>query len=199
MTARTTITTPILAQVALLENQTGTFQNVLRKQLFGADGSTITIAFAPGTIRVEQLNNILINVPIANPSQLTLVGYVQNKNTGEIYQSIVVPAPYKKGAVVVGLEDQKTSPTTLNGISIYPNPANGKVFLGAPADQSLEGYAWKLIDQRGVTVKAGGFDDLINNAKEISVSELANGIYFVQLAGPGHTVVHRKLVVMNRN
>ena len=201
MTCRTPVTVPLIAHVALVENQTGTFKKVLRKQLFGPDGRTITQQFlVPGIdSRVETASDVVIDVPTTNPSQLTLVGYVQNKNTREIYQSAVVQSPYKKGSLVTGLEGHKTLPTTLNGISIYPNPANGKVFFGTPSDQSMEGFTWKLIDQRGVTVGSGNFDDLINGTKEVAVSDLANGIYFVQLAGPGQSVVHRKLVVMNRN
>jgi Secretion system C-terminal sorting domain len=199
MTAKQAITSPILAYVVLVENQTGAFRNVVRKLLFGADGKTITQVFAQGDSRIESVADVTINVPITNPSQLSLVGFVQDKNTKEIYQSVVVPAPFKRGTVVVGLEDPKGVPTTLNGISIYPNPANGKVYLGVDPDKSMEGFSWKLIDQRGVTVKAGTFDNLINDAREIPVNDIANGMYFVQLSGPGQTVVHRKLVVMNRN
>ncbi|MBL7846410.1 MAG: PKD domain-containing protein, partial [Cyclobacteriaceae bacterium] len=199
MTANKAHTDPLLAQVVLIEDQTGLFKNVVRKQLLGADGRTITQTFAIGDSRTEQADNVTINVPITNPGQLSLLAYVQNKNTREIYQSIFKAAPFKRGEVVVGLEDPKNMPTTLSGITMYPNPANGKVFLGVPADQSTEGFNWRLIDQRGVTVKSGDFNDLINNAREIPVGELANGMYIMQLTGPGGSVVHRKLMVMNRN
>jgi hypothetical protein len=191
-------TDPLLAQVLLVENQTSSFNNVVRKQLFGPDGRTITQVFAANDVRTEQGDNVVINVPITNPGNLSLLGYVQNKNTREIYQSVLTPAPYKRGAVVVGLEDSK-QPTTLSGISIYPNPANGKLFLGVPPDKAMEGYSWKLIDQRGVTVRAGDFNDLAENAREVPVGDLSNGMYFIQLSGPGQSVVHRKVVVMNRN
>ncbi|MBL7850760.1 MAG: T9SS type A sorting domain-containing protein, partial [Cyclobacteriaceae bacterium] len=189
---------PLLAQVLLVENQTGTFKNVVRKQLFGPDGRTITQVFAPNDVRTEQVDDIVINVPITNPGNLSLLGYVQNKNTREIYQSVITAAPYKRGSVVVGLEDPKHA-TTLSGITIYPNPANGRLFLGVPSDQSMDGFTWKLIDQRGVTVRSGDFSDLVGDAREVPVSDLANGMYFIQLSGPGHSVVHRKVIVMNRN
>ncbi|MBY0432995.1 MAG: T9SS type A sorting domain-containing protein, partial [Cyclobacteriaceae bacterium] len=199
MTARKAVNTPLIAQVALVENQTGTFKNVLRKQLFGADGETITLPFNVNDNVSRQKDNIEINVPITNPSQLTLIGYVQDKNTKEIYQSIVVPAPTLQGAVVVGVEPDPLKSTTLNGIAIYPNPANGSFNFGLPDNTTSEGFTWKLLDQRGITVESGDFSNLINNTKSVNVSGLANGIYFITLSGPGGSVVHRKLVVMNRN
>ncbi|MBS1978980.1 MAG: T9SS type A sorting domain-containing protein, partial [Bacteroidetes bacterium] len=199
MTARQDMPGPLVAQVTLMENQTGTFKNVVRKQLMGPDGLTITIPLKKGDVLVKQQNNVKIDVPITNPSQLTLVGFVQDKNTKEIYQSAVIPAPTLQGAVVVGLEPQVLAPTTLNGIAMYPNPANGSFYLSVPDGNPVEGYTWRLIDQRGITVLSGDFNDMVNNERQIPVSELANGIYFVELTGPGQSVVHRKLVVMNRN
>jgi hypothetical protein len=63
---------------------------VLRKQLFGADGQTISNNFVKGGPPFShQRNNVVIDVPITNPGRLTLVAYVQDKNTKEIYQSII--------------------------------------------------------------------------------------------------------------
>ena len=198
MTALQAISTPLIAQVALLENQTGTFKNVLRKQLFGADGETITIPLKVGDVLFKQQDNVEINVPITNPGQLTLVGYVQDKNTKEIYQSFVIPASAKQGSVTVGLEPP-SAPTTLNGISIYPNPANGSFYFGLPENRTAEGFTWKLIDQRGVTLKSGDFEGLINDSKQIDISGFANGIYFVMISGPGQSAIYQKLIIMNRN
>ena len=198
MRALKSINTPLIVQVALIENQTGTFKNVLRKQLLGSDGETITLGFNKGDILFKTRDNVEINVPITNPGQLTLVGYVQDKNTKEIYQSIVMSAPYKKGGVIVGLEPE-IIPTTLNGISLYPNPANGSFYMGIPEGKTGVGFTWKLIDQRGIILKSGDFDELINNTKQVDVTGLANGIYLVMLAGPGKSVVYQKIVVMNRN
>jgi len=199
MTAKQPHSQPLLTQVVLVENLVGPMENVVRKHLFGADGRTVSQNFPNvGDSRSEQADNVVINVPIADPTNLSLVAYVQNKNTQEIYQSVVIPAPYKRGAVIVGLEDQKYA-TTLGGITVYPNPANGKLFLGVPPDQSAEGFTWKLIDQRGVIVKQGDFNELINSAREIAVGDIANGMYIIQLTGPGHSVVHKKVMVMNRN
>ena len=198
MRALKATTSTLIVQVSLIENQVGTSKNVLRKQLFGGDGETVTLPFNKGDVLFKTKDNVEINVPILNASQLTLIGSVQDKNTKEIYQSIVKVAPYKKGGVVVGLEPD-TTPTTLNGISVYPNPANGYFYLGLPADRTAAGFTWKLIDQRGVILNSGDFDELINNTKRVDVTGLANGLYLVMLSGPGKSVVYQKIIVMNRN
>jgi hypothetical protein len=197
LTARQVVSVPLIVQVALVENQSGTFKNILRKQLMGADGETITTPFNIGDVLSKQKDNVLIDVPITNPGQLTLIGYVQDKNTKEIYQSIVLPATTKQGSVTVGLEPAPNLPSTLNGIKLFPNPASGSFYFGLPENRTGDGYSWKLIDQRGVTLKSGDFDNLINNAKQIDIAGYANGIYFVMISGPGQSVVYQKLVIMN--
>jgi len=198
MTARKAVNTPLIAQVVLVENQSGLSKFIMRKQLFGPDGKTVTQNFLANDNRTETNTNVDINVPITNPAQLTLVGYVQNKNTKEILQSITMPILPKRGSVIVGLEDE-AAPSTLNGISMYPNPANGEFYFRIPDGQPTAGFTWKVLDQRGITVRKGEFDDLINNTRQVDVRDLANGMYFVVLTGPGQSVVHRKLVVLNRN
>jgi PKD repeat protein len=198
VTARQTVSTPLIVQVALVENTVGSFKNVLRKALFGSDGQTLINSFVAGQSTVTTNSSEEINVPIVNSNQLSLIAFVQNKSTKEIYQSIKIAAPIKKGAVVVGLEDEVT-PTSLNGISVYPNPANGMFNFGVPNGNSTEGYSWKLADQRGVIVTSGNFEGSINGVKQVSVADLPNAVYFVIITGPGKSIVYRKLVVMNRH
>jgi predicted secreted protein len=199
ITANQNFGAPLIAQVLLVENQTGTFKNVLRKQLFGADGQTISNTFTKGgPAYTHSRNNIVIDVPITNPAQLTLIAYVQDKNTKEIYQSVIIPASTKQGAPVTGIEPVIV-PTTLNGITLYPNPATGSFNLGLPEGKTATGFSWKLIDQRGIVLKSGDFEDLINQTRTVDISNLANGIYIVAISGPGQSVVYQKLVVLNGN
>ncbi len=200
MTALQDFNSPLIAQVALIENQVGIYKNVLRKQLFGADGETITTAFVKNDVLTKSKNNISINVPLTDPTKTTLIGYVQDKNTREILQTILIAIlpPYKQGAVITAIEEPVV-PTTLNGIAVYPNPANGTFNFKLPENRSADGFTWKLIDQRGMTLRSGNFYELQNDTKEVDVRDLANGIYFVMISGPGKSVVYQKLVVMNRN
>lgn len=189
---------PLLVHVALLENIVGTNRNVLRKLLFGPDGLTLTNSWVAGQISTIDRGAIDINVPIVSSGQLTLIAWVQDKTTKEIFQSTVLAAPRKKGGVTVGLEVDPATTTTVHGIGIYPNPANGKFNFNLPGDNN-SGFGWKVADQRGVIIASGDFADASDNRLQVDVSGLANGVYIVMISGPDKSVAYHKLVVMNRN
>ena len=134
-------------------------------------------------------------MPISNPNGLTLVGYLQNKNTKEIYQSVVIPASPKQGSVVTGLLDGSHI-EDLNSFSVFPNPANGHFFLVSPKNPRSEELFWTMIDQHGVTVASGDFITG-ESAKRVEVDKLANGLYFLKLEGIGISPSYKKVVVMN--
>ncbi|NJN41197.1 MAG: PKD domain-containing protein, partial [Flammeovirgaceae bacterium] len=191
-----TLTDPIVAHVALIENVVGTANNVVRKQLFGPDGETITQSWTPGLPpSTRTRSNVEINVPISDPAQLRLVGFILNKNTKEIYQSVVIPAPRKTGSVVVGIEDEPIS-AIIDDILIYPNPVNGVFNLVAP--ESLAGTQWKLADQNGKIVREGDFRDS-GNEIVVDVQNLANGVYVIIFSGTDGKSYRKRLVIMNRN
>jgi hypothetical protein len=209
MKALTNVTVPLIAQVALVEDNVvvngKTYRNVLRKLLFGSgvnkpDGITITQTFNVGesTTRPLPASEIEVNVPIKNPKNLKLIGFVQDKNTGEIYQSTVIRAPYKVSSPIVGLGDDPVIVSGLNELQIYPNPANGKFNFGVPGNFPL-GYIWKIADERGIFLLNGDFSDAPNGVKTVDVSTLTNGVYFVLIGAEGTVPVYRKLVVMNQN
>ncbi|MCE2893700.1 MAG: PKD domain-containing protein, partial [Flammeovirgaceae bacterium] len=210
MVADTVVNSPLIAQVALVEDNVvtpnGTFKNVLRKLLFGSDptkpdGITITQPFTVGLLAVRPAQpapDIEINVPISNPNNLKLIGFIQDKNTGEIYQSTILKVTRKVGSVVVGLEDDPLVVTNLKDLQIYPNPANGKFNFGYPGS-FLDGYVWKIADQRGIFVLTGDFTGAVNGLKSIDVSTLTNGVYYLLIGAEGKVPVYRKLVVMNQN
>jgi hypothetical protein len=199
ITAKQDFASPVIVNVALVEKDVNGFKNVLRKNLFGSDGKTISLGFIQNqTNKSALVFNIPIDVPISNPNGLLLIGYVQDKNTKEIYQSIVIDGPVKNGDPVVGIEDELPLITTLNNIQIFPNPANNQFTFGIPAEV-YPGSQWQIIDQRGVTVLEGNFEGAVNGLKEVNVAELANAVYFVVMTGPKGVTVRKKLMVMNRN
>ncbi len=197
ITATQAFTAPLIAQVILIERSVGTAKNVVRKQLFGADGLTISTPWTAGQSLVQRKTNVVINVPIVNSNQLELVGYIQDKNTKEIYQSIVMNAPFKTGSVVVGLEDEPMDQLT-SQITLYPNPANGQVNFALPSGD-LQGHRWQIADQRGVIMIKGDFMQQMDGVLPVDVSSLANGVYHVIITGKGKSATYKKLVVMNRN
>jgi hypothetical protein len=199
ITAKQDFASPVIVNVALVEKDVNGFKNVLRKNLFGSDGKTISLGFIQNqTNKSALVFNVPIDVPISNPNGLLLIGYVQDKNTKEIYQSIVIDGPVKNGDPVVGIEDELPLITTLNNIQMFPNPANNQFTFGIPAEV-YPGSQWQIIDQRGVTVLEGNFEGAVNGLKEVNVAELANAVYFVVMTGPKGVTVRKKLMVMNRN
>ncbi len=197
ITANRDFTSPLIMNVALVEKDATGFKNVLRKNLFGSDGETINLTWVNGQQLIKLKFDVPIDVPITNPNQLLLIGYVQDKNTKEIYQSIAIDGPIKLGDPVVGVLDEPIL-AALNSIQMFPNPANQEFTFGLPADVHA-GSQWRIIDQRGITVLEGDFEGVVNGMKQVNVSGLANEIYFVIMTGPKGVTVRKKLVVMNRN
>ena len=128
-----------------------------------------------------------------------MVGFVTDKNSKEIYQSIVMQAPQKDGAPIVGVKDNDPIVlASLNSIQLFPNPANGVFSFGIPGEIHPESQ-WKIIDQRGISVVHGDFSKSTNGLLQVDVSALSNAMYYVVISGPGGTTVRKKLMVMNRN
>jgi hypothetical protein len=209
MTADTIVNVPLIAQVALVEEDVvttaGTFKNVLRKLLFGSDvrkpdGITITQAFTKGqsTVRPQPATEIEINAPIKDPRKLKLIGFIQDKNTGEIYQSTVMKVKFKTNSPITGLGDDPTVISNLKDLQMYPNPANGKFNFALPGNFP-SGYIWKIADQRGIFIMKGDFNDAVNGIKTVDVSSITNGLYFVLIGAEGKVPVYKKLVVMNQD
>jgi hypothetical protein len=205
MKATIPINVPLVAQVALLEeevlvNNVGTFRNVLRKHLFGNDGETISIPLVVGQSLVKSVSDIEIDVPISDPSKLVLVGLVQDKNSREVYQSIVIKAPAKNGSPIVGIIDEENKlESILTSIEVFPNPANQQFNFSLP-EGNFKGSSWQIIDQRGVKVMNGNFDRAANGLLEVEIAHLPNEMYYIIITGQdGNTTIRKKLMIMNKN
>jgi len=199
LTAKQDFTAPLIINVALVEKDANGFKNVLRKNLFGSDGETINLTWVKDQQLIKLKFDVPIDVAITDPSQLLLIGYVQDKNTKEILQSIAIDGPLGKiPDPVVGIEDEQPIIAALNSVQMFPNPANQEFTFGLPADVHPTSQ-WRIIDQRGVTVMEGNFEGAVNGLKPVNVSGLSNEVYFVVMTGSRGVTVRKKLVVMNRN
>ncbi len=92
-----------------------------------------------------------------------------------------------------GLVDAKTY---LNGVTVYPNPANTDLHLAVSAKEALEA-AIEIVDMKGALI-ASSFQNLMegNNVVSFDVSNFANGLYFVRIAGTDFSVSHK--ITINR-
>jgi hypothetical protein len=71
-------------------------------------------------------------------------------------------------------------------ISIYPNPSNGTFNIQSDVTLKLN-----LINQLGQVVKTISLDD---SHKVVTVTDLANGVYFITGENNG-SVINKKIVV----
>jgi PKD repeat protein len=201
LTAQQDFNTPLLLNVALIEDVDG-HRNVLRKLLFGPDGLTISNAIARGEIIVRDKGTIDINAPVRNPDGLTMIAFIQDKLTKEIYQAAVLKAPHKVGGTIIGVEEEVSQESVITkSIDIYPNPANNRYFFRLPDGVSKNGdnYKWKLADQRGVVVRNGDFSGSIGGTVEVDISPFASGMYIIVIEGPNNSVAYHKLMIINRH
>jgi hypothetical protein len=127
-----------------------------------------------------------------------LIAFVQDKKTKEIYQSVLIAAPALKRAPVTGIENPAPIASSEIDISIFPNPASGMFTFGLPDNLPLH-CEWKVIDQRGVEILKGDFNDAVNQAKQVDVTGLSSGVYHVVISQQDQPLLYKKLVLLNRN
>lgn len=201
LTAQRAFTTPLLLNVALIET-VGNNRNVLRKLLYGPDGLTINNSVAAGEVLIRDKGVCDINVFTANPTGLTMIAFVQDKITKEIYQVVAMKVKKKIGDEPTGLEEEPDQETELlKQVTIYPNPANTEYHFGIPAKMAATGdaFTWKMADQRGVIVRGGDFSQSINGQIGVDVQNLAAGMYIIGIEGPNKAVSYHKLMVIHHH
>jgi hypothetical protein len=74
-------------------------------------------------------------------------------------------------------------------MNVYPNPANGQVLI---LISEISDYEIKLVDITGRAVITSEINQ--DNKTKVDVSQLQNGIYFVQITGNGHTTTQKIIV-----
>ncbi|MCI0751837.1 MAG: T9SS type A sorting domain-containing protein, partial [Flammeovirgaceae bacterium] len=188
---------PVALQVALVEDSvtvgSALYRNVLRKLLLEPQGLSVEIlpnGWTNGVTRTVNINN-KIDVPIQDPTKLSLIAFIQDINTKRIYQSSIIKAPALKGIIVTSAEGELQ--LLANQVEVYPNPAADKINLSI-GENAYQRYSYKFVDQRGVDVLSGGFTD---TQEVVDISGLANGLYFVRISYNNQNLVYRKVMVIN--
>jgi hypothetical protein len=197
ITALQATSAPLLVNIALVENPVGAQRNVLRKLLYGEEGISIIQTWTPGLPRVIPVQTIPIDVPIVNGANLSLIAFVQDKNTHEIYQSEFLPMAPKQGATIVGLPEANR--IQADQVMIFPNPATHRFFFGVPDDLRGREFRFKMFDNRGVEVRSGQIDYDHEGVKEVDIMQLSSGVYHLGITGEDGAVSYRKIVIVNRN
>jgi hypothetical protein len=190
----TALTNPVIFQVILIETRINGNNNVVRKMLLNPEGTTVSRVWNYQDQRTIDIDYIM-DVPIANPDNLYLVAFIQDKTTRRVLQSRIVKAPRKVGIIPVGAEDDPLV-AEIGNISVYPNPAS-KVLNFHIENKLTHQYGWHIVDQRGVTVMQGDLNTDLSTPQQVEVKDLANGIYFVRFTQSDDTVVYRKIAILN--
>ncbi len=190
------LNSPVILHAALVESGEDANKNYLRKLLLQAEGKVINKTWSNGIEEVVPVN-YTIDVPIRRPDNLSIIAFVQDKNSGRILQSVIRKINRKVGSVVVGVSDDPAT-AEISGLDIYPNPVSNT--LNLQTDNKLhQDYKWKLIDQRGVIMLEGKLNRDLSSPQQVDVSKLAGGIYFMAIQSGEKSVVYRKIAVINRN
>ncbi|MCE9540380.1 MAG: T9SS type A sorting domain-containing protein [Bacteroidetes bacterium] len=79
-----------------------------------------------------------------------------------------------------------------NAISVYPNPANDKLYINLNSDNGSEKISYSIIDLYGRAVLENKFD----RAEYIDISSLAEGVYFIRIVD-GIQVSTNKFIKIN--
>ena len=193
----------VLVQVALVEmmekqikDGSNVVYNVFNQNLLGITGLLVSETFNLGRPKEITTGNVKLVTPIKNPNNLILVAYVQDRVTEEIYQTAVSPAPSKRNlTITTGIDQDKKS--QLNNLSVFPIPATRKINVGVNGNAGSEFYTWKLINLNGVVVKSGNFISSDKYVGEIEVSDLTNGVYFIEIYDSNKSSFRKKIIVLN--
>jgi hypothetical protein len=189
----------VVADTGTYKNQP--FRNVVRQMLSGSGGKTInqtwTWGVGGGLSLPGQPTLVELKTQFVNADSLYVIAFVQNKNTREIYQTVVqkVLNP-KKSLTTVGLGDNLVK-AELDAIQMYPNPASNKVNLFAEGVLS-QVYNWKVITQQGVEVLNGKLDREFFEPLQIDTESLADGVYFMVFSDSKRPLMYKKLIIVNR-
>jgi hypothetical protein len=183
--------------VALMENELSrtdfsplpttsqqTFKYVMRKMLPNANGTTLA-TFTAGQTQSFELSHTLSNLLKGNMENVSVVVFVQNNATKEVYQ-----AKAAKLSGNVGLTDN----TLEHSMLVYPNPASdfAIVTFTAETDQATI----EVVNALGQTVFTQNLGS-VNGEQfvQLSTSTLSEGLYFVNLRTANGTATKRLSVV----
>jgi hypothetical protein len=175
-----------------VDNNIGSLRKIVRKQLLGADGKLVKQNWVKGQTLTVSLKDIHINVPIYNPKNLSLVAFVQDKISQEIYQSATINCPEIK-FTVTGFEDDTFYESI--GLSIFPNPAYDQFNINYP----VKAKKWFILNQLGMEIVEGTIYQNSNQINAINIETLPGGVYYFKLIVEGESKPQfKKLIILHK-
>jgi len=184
------------AFVAIVEKDVNPFINVVRQLLPNAAGIPINQTLDPGeSIAIPEVIWSDRNLASLVSGNSAVIVFIQSINAGnqqviqaELYDSPTLPEP----DITTSLEDITFS----DKIQVYPNPANRELNVVLPqAAQST--IPLVLVDAQGREVYNGQFS-VGEQQKTLITTEMAGGLYVLQVQSPAGTVRKKVIVVHGR-
>ncbi|MEJ0056066.1 MAG: T9SS type A sorting domain-containing protein [Bacteroidota bacterium] len=189
--AHTPLSSLSTAQRAMVKTGETEFFYTLKKMLPTAGGTKLGTAMAPNEIRsfstgLEWKLDAAKLYP--DPNDIIVVAFLQNETTREVYQ--VNYSSYQNDpGVITGVE-----PIAAENIEVYPNPASLEMNILMPG-KLQHAAPLQLFDQTGRVVLEGSIPEN-TNLKKISTSDLASGLYILQInIGNGNFTRKKVLIV----
>jgi hypothetical protein len=161
------------------------YKNVLKKLFPAATGTLFTNKWTAGSSQ-----NITFNwtySKVYNPKNLKIVAFVQDENSGEIYQALYEQTIPTTGIPLLKAEDK-------NVVKLFPNPVRDEatiVFEKALKEKAL----LRIYSNMGSLVKTEQLFKGIS-AVNINVADISPGNYLVQLILSSSEVFTLKMMVV---
>ncbi len=174
---------------ALGTNGETTFKYVVKKLLPDATGTLFSNVVLDG---VSNTVNVSWSPQAYDLDSLSIIAFVQNQDTKEIYQArfLETPTYIPPANLITG-----TEPSLADQIAIYPNPAKDEVNIKLPRSFA-QTLPIKMIDAFGREVYNSSFS-IGEQTRTLKTSEFAAGVYIIQIKSASGEVVRKKVVIAN--
>lgn len=148
------------------------FTNVMMKMVPNANGTMLNLT--AGTPVSQTLTAAVAGTHVEEWTDLEVVVYLQDESNKDMMQSV-------KSVNTAGIED-----VVFSEVSVYPNPSNGNIAI-----RNAEGMNVEIYNVLGARVFA---ENELPALRNINVSHLSNGVYFVKLI-KGEKTSLRKILI----
>jgi len=167
-------------------NNDSIFKSVVKTLLPNASGTNFNQLWDEGNSEIINSSWTLTNV--YDTAQLSVVVYIQDEKTKEIYQAI---SSGNRNTMMVNIDENEEIKS--NHLVLYPNPASDNVIL-IIKDNEEDNLIITISNELGQQVETiKSFD---SNMVQIPVSSYKPGIYYVQLKNNNRIIDTRKLIII---
>jgi hypothetical protein len=183
---------PIL-HLAVVEKIVGNNEFVLRKLVPTAIGTPLPILAKTTSATITR--SVRLEHPSIDVSKLSIVAFIQDEITREVYQASVelnpnfLPTPPN---LITSIE-----PGAVDQIILYPNPANKVFQIELPFNVATD-VSLTLIDQVGRMHNSGKIS-AGNHSASVNVEQLSDGVYILQIGNEKSGIVRKKVMIVNKN